>query len=147
MKGIDLREHGSGNLGATNVYRLLARAVAATVLVFDAAKGALPVRLLPILLLPATMAADSRLLWAVAYGVAAIAGHVRPVFPAVEGRRKGVATAAGVSRRSRRCRPSPRSGLFAAVLATSGYVSLASLSAAAVLPVRSRRCSAPRRRS
>ena len=37
VKGIDLRQHGSGNLGATNVYRLLGSKVAATVLLFDAA--------------------------------------------------------------------------------------------------------------
>ena len=39
-KGIDLRQHGSGNLGATNVYRVLGAKIAVAVLLFDAAKGA-----------------------------------------------------------------------------------------------------------
>jgi len=135
VKGIDLREHGSGNLGATNVYRLLGAKVAATVLLFDAAKGALPVRLLPMLLLPAAIAPDARLLWSVAYGVAAIAGHVRPVFLLWKGGGKGVATAAGVFTALAPAPTLVAIGIFAAVLAASGYVSLASLSAAAVLPV------------
>ena len=135
VKGVDLREHGSGNLGATNVYRLLGPKVAATVLLFDAAKGALPVRLLPVLLLPAAMASDTRLLWAIAYGVAAIAGHVRPVFLLWKGGGKGVATAAGVFAALVPVPILVAVGVFALVLGASGYVSLASLSAAAVLPV------------
>ena len=51
IKGIDLRQHGSGDLGATTVYRLRGAQVAATVLVLAAAKGALPVLLLPRLFL------------------------------------------------------------------------------------------------
>ncbi len=135
VKGIDLREHGSGNLGATNVYRLLGANVAVAVLLFDALKGALPVRVLPLLLLPAAASADTRLLWAIAYGVAAIAGHVRPVFLLWKGGGKGVATAAGVFAA---LAPGPFVAalvVFAAVLAASGYVSLASLTAAAVLPL------------
>ena len=46
-RGIDLRQHGSGNLGATNVYRVLGAPVAIAVLLFDAAKGALPVLWFP----------------------------------------------------------------------------------------------------
>ena len=135
VKGIDLREHGSGNLGATNVYRLLGAKVAATVLLFDAAKGALPVRLLPPLLLPATMDEDTRLLWAIGYGIAAIAGHVRPVFLLWKGGGKGVATAAGVFAALVPVPIAIAVSAFALVLAASGYVSLASLTAAAVLPV------------
>lgn len=135
VKGIDLRQHGSGNLGATNVYRLLGSKVAATVLLFDAAKGALPVRMLPVLLLPAAMSADGRLLWTVAYGIAAIAGHVRPVFLLWKGGGKGVATAAGVFAALAPVPVLIAVGVFAAVVAASGYVSLGSLTAAAVLPV------------
>ena len=135
VKGIDLREHGSGNLGATNVYRLLGAKVAATVLLFDAAKGALPVRLLPALLVPAAASPDERLAWAVAYGVAAIAGHVRPVFLLWKGGGKGVATAAGVFAALAPLPVLAAVVIFVAVLAASGYVSLASLTAAAVLPV------------
>ena len=51
-RGIDLRQHGSGNLGATNVYRVLGPRVAAAVLLFDAAKGAVPVLWFPRLIAP-----------------------------------------------------------------------------------------------
>ena len=46
-RGIDLREHGSGNLGATNVYRVLGPRMAIVVLLVDALKGAIPVLVLP----------------------------------------------------------------------------------------------------
>ncbi len=70
-----------------------------------------------------------------AYGLAAIAGHVRPIFLLWKGGGKGVATAAGVFAA---LAPVPiliSVAIFAAVLAASGFVSLASLSAAVVLPI------------
>ena len=92
-KGVDLRKHGSGNLGATNVYRVLGAGVAAVVFLADVLKGALPVMLLPRLLTGAgPMAAH----WAYAFGLAAILGHVRPVFLLWQKGGKGVATATGV---------------------------------------------------
>ncbi|HEY0971163.1 MAG TPA: glycerol-3-phosphate 1-O-acyltransferase PlsY [Gemmatimonadales bacterium] len=130
VKGIDLRQHGSGNLGATNVYRLLGAKVAAAVLLFDAAKGALPVIFLPRLL----DTGGNPLAWAIAYGVAAIAGHVRPIFLLWRGGGKGVATASGVFVA---LAPLPiliSTVVFAVVFWAGGYVSLASLTAAAVLP-------------
>lgn len=130
VKGIDLRQHGSGNLGATNVYRVLGGKVAATVLLFDAAKGALPV-----LLLPRILPAANPLGWAIAYGVAAIAGHVRPIFLLWKGGGKGVATAAGVFAALAPLPVLASTLVFSLVLWASGYVSLASLTAAAVLPV------------
>jgi glycerol-3-phosphate acyltransferase PlsY len=130
VKGIDLRQHGSGNLGATNVYRVLGGRVAAAVLLFDAAKGALPVVLLPRLL-----PSDRPLVWAVAYGVAAIAGHVRSVFLLWKGGGKGVATAAGVFAALVPVPALVAVAVWALVLWASGYVSLASLGAAAVLPI------------
>lgn len=131
-KGIDLREHGSGNLGATNVYRILGAKVAVAVLLFDALKGALPVLLLPGLL---DTAGRWAAWWPVAYGVSAIAGHVRSVFLRWKGGGKGVATAAGVFAALAPIPIAVATAVFAAVLAASGYVSLASLTSAAVLPL------------
>jgi acyl phosphate:glycerol-3-phosphate acyltransferase len=129
-KGIDLRMHGSGNLGATNVYRVLGAKIAIAVLLFDAAKGALPV-----LFFPRLFAAPAPEYWALAYGVAAIAGHVRPIFLLWKGGGKGVATAAGVFFALAPVPMLATTVAWAIVVLASGYVSLASLVAAAVLPV------------
>ena len=88
-RGIDLREHGSGNLGATNTFRVLVARVAAPVMVFDILKGFLPV----ILFARADGTGDWR--WGLAYGAAAIVGHVFSIYMGFRGG-KGVATSAGV---------------------------------------------------
>ena len=88
-RGIDLRQEGSGNLGATNVYRVLGARMALPVIVLDVLKGFLPVSLFPLW--------DGRA-WPLLpelYGLAAIAGHIWPVFLRFRGG-KGVATAGGV---------------------------------------------------
>jgi glycerol-3-phosphate acyltransferase PlsY len=130
MRGIDLREHGSGNLGATNVARVLGWKVAIPVFLFDVAKGALPV-----LFLPRAVETTSPVAWAIAYGSAAIAGHVRPVFLLWQGGGKGVATAAGVFLALAPLSLLAVTVLFAAILWTTGYVSLGSLAGAAALPL------------
>jgi acyl phosphate:glycerol-3-phosphate acyltransferase len=87
--GIDLREHGSGNLGATNTFRVLGPRIAAPVMAFDILKGLLPVVLF-------TQWDDSlRWQWELGYGMAAILGHVFSLYMGFKGG-KGVATAAGV---------------------------------------------------
>lgn len=129
-RGIDLRQHGSGNLGATNVYRVLGAKTAIVVLLVDALKGALPV-----LLLPGLTSASHPERWAIAYGIAAIAGHVRPVFLLWKGGGKGVATAAGVFFALAPLAMLVTTVVWMAVVYASGYVSLASLASALVLPV------------
>jgi acyl phosphate:glycerol-3-phosphate acyltransferase len=127
--GIDLREHGSGNLGATNVLRTLGARVAAPVLLFDALKGAVPV-----LLFPKLFATGTSDLWAIGYGLAAIAGHVRPVYLKGKGGGKGVATTAGVVAALAPLPFAIALGVFSLVVAATRYVSLGSIVAAAVLP-------------
>ena len=129
-RGIDLRQNGSGNLGATNVYRTLGGKIAAVVLVLDALKGAVPV-----LLVQRFAAGNHLALWAVAAGIAAIAGHAKPIFLLWRGGGKGVATAAGVFLA---LAPIPTLAALATwllVVLLSGYVSLASLAAAIALPI------------
>jgi glycerol-3-phosphate acyltransferase PlsY len=133
-RGIDLRQHGSGNLGATNVYRVLGAKIAVAVLLFDAAKGAVPVLWFPRLLDPTATDARTSTLWAIAFGVAAIAGHVRPVFLLWKGGGKGVATASGVFGALAPAAIVITVVVWLAVLVTSGYMSLASLAGAAALP-------------
>jgi glycerol-3-phosphate acyltransferase PlsY len=88
LAGIDLREHGSKNLGATNVYRVLGLKYAVPVGLIDVAKGAIPVAL-------ASRAAGDRAWLPLMVGCAAILGHVFSAFLRFRGG-KGVATAAGV---------------------------------------------------
>ena len=69
LRGVDLRQHGSGNLGATNVVRVLGRNTGIAVFFADLLKGFLPVYFLP--MYTETLRPG---LWALAYGVAAIRG-------------------------------------------------------------------------
>jgi acyl phosphate:glycerol-3-phosphate acyltransferase len=130
-RGVDLRKHGSGNLGATNVIRVLGTRIGLVVFAFDVAKGALPV-----LLLPRYTVSPWPPVWiAIACGVAAIIGHTRPVFLGFRRGGKGVATAAGVFLALAPIQTLLILIVFAVVLLTSGYVSVGSLICAALLPV------------
>ncbi len=128
--GVDLRQQGSGNLGATNVFRVLGWKIGLAVFLADALKGALPVLLLP----PRIVSQMDPTLWAIACGVAAIAGHVRPVFLRFRKGGKGVATAAGVFFALAPVPMLVTFAVFVAVVLASGYVSLGSLLSAIVLP-------------
>jgi glycerol-3-phosphate acyltransferase PlsY len=130
-RGIDLRKHGSGNLGATNVIRVLGTKIGLVVFAFDVAKGALPV-----LLLPRYTVSPWPPVWiAIACGVAAIVGHTRPIFLLFHRGGKGVATAAGVFLALAPIQTLLILVVFAVVLLTSGYVSVGSLICASLLPV------------
>lgn len=129
VRGIDLREYGSGNLGATNVYRAMGIRVAAPVVAFDIAKGALPV-----LLFPRLAATGHPEYWALLYGLAAIAGHVRSPYLRWRSGGKGVATALGVFVALAPLPTLAALAVWILVLGISRFVSLASLSAALALP-------------
>jgi acyl phosphate:glycerol-3-phosphate acyltransferase len=126
FRGIDLREHGSRNLGATNVYRTLGWRYAIPVGLVDIAKGAVPV------LVFGPRVSDSQL-FALGCGIAAIVGHVFSVFVRFRGG-KGVATAAGVMLGLAPLALGIAALTWGVVLRLSGYVSLASI-AAAVFPL------------
>ena len=126
FRGIDLREHGSRNLGATNVYRTLGWRYAIPVGLVDIAKGALPV------LLFAPRVSDSQL-FALACGIVAVVGHVFSVFVRFRGG-KGVATAAGVMLGLAPLALGVAALTWLLVLKLTGYVSLASIAAAALFP-------------
>ena len=125
--GIDLREHGSRNLGATNLYRVLGWRYAVPVGLFDIAKGAVPV------LLFAPRVSSSELV-ALGCGVLAVVGHVFSVFVRFRGG-KGVATAAGVMLGLTPAALGVAALVWAALLYLTGYVSVGSIVAAAVFPV------------
>jgi glycerol-3-phosphate acyltransferase PlsY len=130
VRGVDLRQHGSGNLGATNVVRVLGAKIGAVVFLADLLKGFLPVYFLP--RYTETLRPE---LWALVYGVAAIAGHVKPIFLLGKGGGKGVATATGVFLALAPIPVLVTNAVWIAVFYFTRYVSLASLLAALVLPV------------
>jgi glycerol-3-phosphate acyltransferase PlsY len=127
--GVDLRTVGSGNLGATNVFRTLGWRWGLFVYLVDLLKGVLPVWLLPSV---AGVAAGWP--WGIAFGVLAIVGHVRPIFLLGKGGGKGVATASGVFMALAPVAALSALGAFIIVVAMTRYVSLGSLVGAAVLP-------------
>jgi glycerol-3-phosphate acyltransferase PlsY len=129
-RGVDLREHGSGNLGATNVVRVLGPKIGAVVFIADLLKGFLPVYFLP--RYTETLQPG---MWALIFGAAAIAGHVKPVFLLGKGGGKGVATASGVFLALAFVPMLIAEALWIIVFYFTRYVSLASLVGAAVLPV------------
>lgn len=126
--GVDLREQGSGNLGATNTFRILGWKAALPVILVDVLKGWLPVWLFPQIDGQAAMG------WAMAFGGAAIVGHVFSFWVGFRGG-KGVATSAGVF-----LALAPWAVLVALVgwiipVSATRIVSLGSICAAAVLPI------------
>jgi glycerol-3-phosphate acyltransferase PlsY len=129
-RGVDLRQQGSGNLGATNALRVLGWKVGVPVFLFDAFKGFAPAFWFPVLF-------DAPGHWAMAYGLAAIVGHVKPVFLLGRGGGggKGVATAAGVFLGLAPAATGVAILVFAVVLWASGFVSLGSLCAAVALVI------------
>ena len=136
LKGIDLRTVGSGNLGATNVYRTLGAGAASIVLLIDALKGALPAALLPGAIDAAYLGSANALLWwGLVCGVAAIAGHAKPIFLLGKGGGKGVATGAGVFAALAPAALGLAAVVFAAIVYRSRLVSLASISGSLSLPI------------
>jgi glycerol-3-phosphate acyltransferase PlsY len=130
LRGVDLRKHGSGNLGATNVVRVLGPGIGAAVFIADLLKGFLPVYFLP--LYAETLRPE---LWALMYGAAAILGHVKPIFLLGKGGGKGVATASGVFLALAFIPMLIAELVWITVFYFTRYVSLASLMGAAVLPI------------
>jgi len=97
--GIDVREHGSKNAGATNTFRVLGKKAGITVLVFDIIKGLLAV-LMPIIFfkfgyLSSTISEDEIIYLQIIAAILAVIGHVFPIFASFKGG-KGVATSLGV---------------------------------------------------
>jgi glycerol-3-phosphate acyltransferase PlsY len=134
-RGIDLRKHGSGNLGATNVMRVLGTKIGLLVFAFDMAKGATSTLFFPGFVPPAAWPMGDRTIMAIICGVAAIVGHVRPIYLRFGRGGKGVATAAGVFLALAPVQTLLALVIFAVVLLVSGYVSLGSLTSALMLPV------------
>lgn len=128
-QGIDLRQHGSGNLGASNTYRILGGRIALVVLAGDVAKG-----LLPVVLARTWDVGGEEPYHEIAAAVGAIVGHLFSPYLRLSGG-KGIATSAGAFAGLAPWAFGVALTVFASVFAARRIVSLASLSAAIALPV------------
>ncbi|MEO7473789.1 MAG: glycerol-3-phosphate 1-O-acyltransferase PlsY, partial [Gemmatimonadales bacterium] len=123
----DLREHGSRNLGATNLYRVLGWRFALPVGLLDAAKGLIPV----VVFAPQVSPSE---VFALVCGLVALLGHAFSVFVRFKGG-KGVATAAGVMLGLTPVALGVAAAIWVALVYLTGFVSVASITAAAVFPL------------
>lgn len=125
--GIDLRQHGSGNLGATNAFRVLGWKWAVPVMAVDVLKGFVPAWFFP-------GWAGAPFGWTLAFGGAAILGHMFSVWVAFRGG-KGVATSAGVFLALAPWACLAALGVWLLLTLSTRIVSVGSIGAAAALPV------------
>lgn len=138
-KGIDIREHGSGNAGGTNVMRVLGWKHGLLVILLDALKGVLAVVVVARLhygSMPfenATPFDDFTLVQIIA-GISAVIGHVWTVFAGFKGG-KGIATALGMLLMIVTVDMLIAIGVFILVVTFSRYVSLGSLAGAVAVPL------------
>ena len=94
IKGVDLREHGSGNAGATNAFRVLGKPIGVAVLALDMLKGFAAVNL-SYLQFEIHWETESWMILRIVLGLVAVTGHIYPLFAGFKGG-KGVASMAGV---------------------------------------------------
>jgi glycerol-3-phosphate acyltransferase PlsY len=130
--GIDVREYGSGNAGATNTFRVLGKKAGIPVLFMDIAKGYLALQLAAVVggYLPGT---QQYVNFKLALGIAALLGHIFPVFAGFRGG-KGVATLLGILIGVQPVAALVCTFIFVVILILSGYVSLSSMTTAIAYP-------------
>tara|TARA_B100000408_G_scaffold23633_1_gene16768 strand:+ start:596 stop:1246 length:651 start_codon:yes stop_codon:yes gene_type:complete len=133
IKNIDIREHGSGNAGATNVFRVLGWKYAIFVLAFDILKGWLPTAVYATIIFQQLPVPDQGLVQ-ILCGFAAVIGHIFPIFSGFKGG-KGVGSLIGVLLALYPLVFPLCLLIGVAVITTTGYVSLGSISAAIALPI------------
>ncbi len=139
VKGIDIRQHGSGNAGGTNVSRVLGKRYGLLVIVLDALKGAFAVVVIARLYFgnfpfPNQTPFDDFTLVQIIAGISAVLGHVWTVFAGFKGG-KGIATGLGVLITIITLDMILAVAIFIFVVSISRYVSLGSISAALSIPI------------
>ena len=130
--GIDVRQHGSGNAGATNTWRVLGRRAGIIVLIVDMGKGVVTTTLVP--MLPLGFGSLPPEVMAILCGLAAVIGHVFPIYAGFRGG-KGVATAAGMLIAIAPVSTGIAVGVFGITLVLFRRASLSSIVAALTIPL------------
>lgn len=133
LHGIDVRQHGSGNAGATNTIRVLGWKTGAPVLIVDMLKGWFAAKL-PLMIVTYGVEPAAMINFQIMTGVIAILGHIFPVFAGFRGG-KGVATTFGLFMALDSDVTLSCIGVFLLVLFISGYVSLSSMIAGICFPI------------
>jgi glycerol-3-phosphate acyltransferase PlsY len=139
VRGIDIREHGSGNAGGSNVFRVLGWKYGILVILLDALKGALAVIVVARLYLDSIpfkniTPFDDFTLVQIICGVTAVIGHIWTVFAGFRGG-KGIATGLGVLIMIVTIDMALALGIFFLVVTYSRYISLGSIAAAVSVPL------------
>ncbi|MFQ5647144.1 MAG: glycerol-3-phosphate 1-O-acyltransferase PlsY [bacterium] len=134
LKGIDLREHGSGNLGSTNTIRILGKKPGIAVQILDILKGLVSLLIARQLLAQTHLPDGLRIYILIAAGCASVMGHMFPFYLKFKGG-KGVNTSLGVFLYLAPVATLTALGIFLLVYKLTGYVSAGSLSAALGLPL------------
>ncbi len=132
LHGIDIREHGSGNAGATNTFRVLGSKAGSAVMLIDMLKGFIAVKLSLLSHYPWYSEAITDL--QVFLGLAAVVGHIFPIWADFRGG-KGIATLFGMILSIQPLVAVSLVGVFLAFLFLTRYVSLSSISASIAFPL------------
>lgn len=130
--GIDIREHGSGNAGATNTFRVLGSKAGAAVMLVDMLKGFIAVKLSLFSVYPWTSEPFVNL--QVGLGLASVLGHIFPIWADFRGG-KGIATLFGMILGIQPLVAVSLVGVFLLMLFLTRYVSLSSISASIAFPL------------
>jgi glycerol-3-phosphate acyltransferase PlsY len=132
LYGVDVREFGSGNAGATNTFRVLGKKAGIPVLILDILKGWVAVNMTYYLLQDAPGTAPY-VNMQIVLGLAALIGHIFPLFAGFRGG-KGIATLLGIMLAIQPAASAVAILVFVVVFLVSGYVSLGSMSAGFTFP-------------
>lgn len=130
---IDIREHGSKNMGASNTFRVLGSVWGIIVLIIDMGKGIAAVQLVHALQ-PSDWLSSESTFWKLLFGLVAVGGHIFPIFAGFKGG-KGVATLFGVVLAIQPWTALISVGAFVVVVFLTKYISLASIVAVIVFAV------------
>lgn len=132
--GIDIRDHGSGNAGATNTFRVLGKNAGIAVMLVDMMKGFVAVKLAYLSIYSANDTSDAFTNLQLALGLVAVLGHIFPLFAGFKGG-KGIATLFGMILGIQWIVALCLVGVFLIMLVLTRYVSLSSITASVAFPL------------